>query len=224
MTQTRQFAIGDIHGCAKTFRQLVRSELHIQAGEHLILLGDVIDRGPDSKGVLDEIFALRAEGVRVQVLQGNHEEMLNAAVFSSKHHDYWLNCGGREFLESFGVTHVSQVPAIYLDELRYSELYIETATHLFVHAGFNFSKSNLFEDTYAMRWMRAMEVDPKRTGNRPVLHGHTPRPLDVLLKQNAYNINLDSGCVYADVEGMGYLLAYETHSQAFFPLKNCEAA
>ena len=73
MADLRQIAVGDIHGCVKTFRLLVRDELRLTPNDHLILLGDVIDRGPDSKGVIDEIIALRDLGIRVQVLQGNHE-------------------------------------------------------------------------------------------------------------------------------------------------------
>src|SRR3954452_10553358 len=71
----RRFVIPDIHGCSRTFRRLVSEVIRLQAGDELYLLGDMIDRGPDSKGVLDFIFQMRHEGFTVKGVKGNHEEM-----------------------------------------------------------------------------------------------------------------------------------------------------
>ena len=222
MENLRQIAVGDIHGCVKTFRLLVKDELHLTPNDHLIVLGDMIDRGPDSKGVIDEIIALKERGIRVQVLQGNHEEMMINASLNNESLDYWLRNGGQETLDSFGVKHVSEIPTSYLDFIRFTELYIETAETIFVHAGLNFNKSNPFSDYDSMKWIRKMEVDPTKIGSRTIVHGHVPAPLPLLLKSRKFNINLDAGCVYKDTPGLGNLLAYDITNKKFYSVANCE--
>ena len=222
MADLRQIAIGDIHGCVKTFRFLVHNELQVTSDDHLILLGDIIDRGPDSKGVIDEIVALRDRGIRVQVLQGNHEEMMINASQSNESNDYWLRNGGQETLDSFGVKHVSEIPISYLDFIRFTELYVETAENIFVHAGLNFKKDDPFSDYDAMKWIRKMEIDPVKIGNRAIVHGHVPAPLPLLLKSRKFNINLDAGCVYKEYPGLGNLLAYDVTNKKFVSVANCE--
>ena len=71
----RQLLIGDIHGCSTTFKALIR-KIDLQKNDQLILLGDLINKGPDSKGVLDYIIALKEEGFEVYALRGNMESML----------------------------------------------------------------------------------------------------------------------------------------------------
>ena len=75
----KQYAIGDIHGCSKTFKELL-DKIGLIEGDELYLLGDYIDRGPDSKGVIDTIFELREKGFKVICLRGNHESMLLDAL------------------------------------------------------------------------------------------------------------------------------------------------
>jgi serine/threonine protein phosphatase 1 len=222
MGNLRQIAVGDIHGCVKTFRKLVCDELQLNSNDHLILLGDIIDRGPDSKGVIDEIIAIKEQGIRVQVLQGNHEEMMINASQSNESNDYWLRNGGQETLDSFGVKHVSEIPSTYLDFIRHTEFYVETAEYIFVHAGLNFNKSDPFSDYDSMKWIRKMEVDPSKIGNRTIVHGHVPTTLPLLLKPRKFEINLDAGCVYKDIRGMGNLLAYDVTNKKFFSVPNCE--
>jgi len=201
---------------------LVRDELRLTSSDHLIVLGDMIDRGSDSKGVIDEIIALKERGIRVQVLQGNHEEMMINASQSNESNDYWIRNGGQETLDSFGVKYVSDIPSTYLDFIRHTEIYVETAEYIFVHAGLNFNKSDPFSDYDSMKWIRKMEVDPTKIGNRTIVHGHVPAPLPLLLKLRKFNINLDAGCVYKDIPGMGNLLAYDVSNKKFFSVPNCE--
>ena len=72
----RRFVIPDVHGCATTLRRLVIGQLGLTRGDRLYLLGDLVDRGPDSKGVLDFLLDLRRRGYSVAAVRGNHEEML----------------------------------------------------------------------------------------------------------------------------------------------------
>ena len=72
----RIFAIGDIHGCSKTFKKLLLDKIKINKSDTIYCVGDYIDRGEDSKGVIDFILDLRAEGYTIHTLRGNHEQML----------------------------------------------------------------------------------------------------------------------------------------------------
>ena len=92
----RRFAISDIHGCIKTFKTLV-DRIEFSKEDTLYLLGDYIDRGPDSKGVIDHIWKIQEEGYRVHCLRGNHEQMLLEELKNIK---FWYQ-GEPAMLKSF---------------------------------------------------------------------------------------------------------------------------
>jgi len=75
----KKYVISDIHGCAKTFKALV-DRISFSREDELYLLGDYIDRGPDSKGVIDHIWDLLETGYTVHCLTGNHEQMFLHAI------------------------------------------------------------------------------------------------------------------------------------------------
>ncbi len=214
----RKIAIGDIHGCARTFRKLVE-KLALGHQDELILLGDMIDRGPDTKGVLDEVLRLKEAGHRVVLIQGNHEElMLNAHIdFFVK--DRWLNAGGRKVLASFGVDEMdmSAIDPIYWQLLSESKEYYEKEGFIFVHAGLNFDLDNPLEAIRDMRWIRDWheEINYDWLGSRKVVHGHTPvTPAEVRQMHQVFSekqvLDLDTGCVYPSQKGFGYLTAYDS--------------
>ena len=100
MTEGRIIAIGDVHGCSAALAALVRA-IDLTELDTLVFLGDYIDRGPDSRGVLEQVIAL-AERCTVVPLLGNHEEMLLAALEGQSELRYWLKFGGTEALASYG--------------------------------------------------------------------------------------------------------------------------
>jgi hypothetical protein len=100
MTEGRTIAIGDVQGCSAALAALVRA-IDPSALDTLVFLGDYIDRGPDSQGVLEQVTAL-AERCIVVPLPGNHEEMLLAALEGQSDLRYWLRFGGTEALASYG--------------------------------------------------------------------------------------------------------------------------
>src|SRR5438876_897645 len=108
--EKRNFVISDIHGCLKTFRYLLEDIIHYTKSDTLYLLGDYIDRGPDSKGVIDYILSLKERGYRIYPLKGNHEQLLldayEEAPFAEK---AWLRNGGENTLKSFGVKNVKSI-------------------------------------------------------------------------------------------------------------------
>lgn len=209
----RTFAITDIHGCAITFQIMIRDVIRLEKEDTLYLLGDYIDRGPDSKGVLDHIITLKEEGFNVRCLRGNHEQFMLDAIYDEEANlSFWLKNGGDAALKSFQVSRPKDISMDYLDFLESLEYYFEDEFGFFVHAGFNFAAEAPFEDQEAMLSIRNFTVDPLQVNGKKVFHGHTPtRFQDIrmkLLQPHAIGISLDNGCVY-NTPGFGQLLALE---------------
>ena len=95
----RRFAIADIHGCAQTFNQLLE-KLELEKQDQVYLLGDYIDRGPDSKGVLDAIMNLIAAGYSIRPLLGNHEKLFINAFKNLEDCNHWRLYGAPDTLKS----------------------------------------------------------------------------------------------------------------------------
>lgn len=203
----RRFAISDIHGCLATFKILLEKIAFVKE-DVLYLLGDYVDRGPDSKGVIDYIWQLQEEGYEVNCLMGNHEKMLlDAANGGSKHFH-----GLIETVESFHLLYASDIPKSYLNWMRDLAYHFELEDYILVHAGLQFSGHPL-ENKEAMIWIRDWysSIDKEWLDGRIVVHGHTPinkssieDNLKSLKKTPA--IDIDAGCVF-EYKGYGHLCA-----------------
>ncbi len=236
----RTVAIGDIHGCAKTLRRLIEQEIRPARQDSLIFLGDYIDRGPNSKGVIDYLISLTEAGFSCVFLRGNHEQtLLDALEFEktkkrtffgtpkNKTFESWyLSYGGRETFNSYGITEIKDFPQEHAAWMASTRLYWETETHLFAHAGFNFTQDDIFADTHSMMWIRDFEYDSAKAKSKKVIHGHVPVTLDFfrlcLSKPELGFIPLDTGCVYAQISGKGYLTAIDVQDLTVFSVKNEE--
>ena len=218
----RTLAIGDVHGCAQTLRKLLLEEVKIDTSDHLYFIGDYIDRGPDSKGVIDLIFEMRDKGIEVNTLRGNHEQMMLDSVRSDTNYYHWLSNGGEETLHSFGVESFEKMDQRYQDFFLSTSYIFRTNEAIYVHAGLNFENEDIYSDEHAMLWIRHKPVYPEKLHEKILIHGHTPLPLTQILHQEGMIINIDSGCVYAHREGLGYLVAYEVTTRQFFFVKNSE--
>src|SRR5450631_145864 len=113
VTNRRRFVIGDIHGCQTTLQAMVEEALQLKETDTLYLLGDYIDRGPDSKGVLDYIMQMRESGYDVQALKGNHEELMLNAVADPTECYIWFGNRGRSTMREFGVETPEDIPQRY---------------------------------------------------------------------------------------------------------------
>ena len=200
-----RYAIADIHGCCKTFRGLL-DKMQIRETDHLYLLGDYIDRGPDSKGVLDTMMNLNC---RMVALRGNHEDLWLKTAGAGMdrrrffHYNYWMEDGILAGLNSFGETD----PRPYLNFLSTLPLYTELDDYLLVHGEFDFSLTDPFGvgGEESMLWGRGKTY----SGKKRVICGHTPLKLDKIITGLQTNrINIDNGCYYSRQEGYGHLLAY----------------
>jgi serine/threonine protein phosphatase 1 len=219
-----RYAISDIHGCCQTFRFMVEEILQLTPADPLFLLGDYIDRGPDSKGVIDYILELRARNYQVTTLMGNHEAMMLETEEDAEYLPLWLRNGGDTTLSSFGTKQLKQIPDKYWQFLYQLEYYRELPDYLLVHAGFDFSVPNPLTNFNAMLWIRQFQVDEAFLGSRKIVHGHTPTAL-IKIQQNVANpqtrvINIDGGCVYKSNRGFGHLTALNLDTGQLHTLPN----
>jgi len=126
------WVIGDIHGHSKQLEQLL-DFLPLASDDTIVFLGDVIDRGPDSAGVLRQIHQL-GQTHEVIFLRGNHEAMLLQARRSRDNLPFWIECGGGATLDSYRAKRFEDIPDEDWSLFETSRLYYETAEAIFVHA------------------------------------------------------------------------------------------
>jgi serine/threonine protein phosphatase 1 len=195
----RTVAIGDIHGCAAALAALVEA-IHPGPEDTLVVLGDYIDRGPDSRGVLDQLIAL-AGRCRLVPLLGNHEEMLLAALSDREVLRGWLSCGGVEALLSYGWSPggprralADWIPPAHLEFLAACLPYHETDTHFFVHAGYLPDLPLDRQPAEALRWRVASRATaiPHQSGKVAIV-GHTPQRSGKILDLGCL-VCIDTNC------------------------------
>lgn len=205
----RVYAIGDIHGRLDLFDMLLAridqdSAARGPAQVTLVLLGDLIDRGADSRGVVDRAMALVAAG-KARVLAGNHEEMLLSSLDNTETLRHFLRHGGKETLFSYGLeqseysrTNIDDlharlpdlVPKEHLAFIRAMEDRIVIGEYLFVHAGIRPGVALEDQTTSDLRWIRREFLDHADTHGHVVVHGHTITDEPVILPNR---IGIDTG-------------------------------
>jgi serine/threonine protein phosphatase 1 len=221
----KQFVIGDIHGCSKTLGSLLE-KVAPSKEDQIIFVGDYIDKGPDSGGVLDQIINIIRDGFNVIPLTGNHEENLLEALDNYSPKDFRnyvvTLCKAGNLINENG-----ELIERYETFLRSLPLYHQTDDYFIVHAGLDFRKADLFEDRRTLLEIRgfAQHADISRIGNRKIIHGHVPTPMEqtmTALENKEDVIPIDTGCVYNrphkihDHTKMGHLTCFELNSKTLF--------
>lgn len=222
-----KYVVGDVHGCAKTLKSLLENQIKLRPIDKVFLLGDLIDRGPDSKGVLDYIFLLLDNDFDIQVLRGNHEEMFLQALSDEHFKSVWLMNGGDAVLNNFGISEPAQIPEKYRDFFYHLPFYLSVDNFLLVHAGFDFSSEYIYKNKNAMLWIRKFKVNPQKTENKIVLHGHTPQRLqdintEITCAREQFEIGLDNGCVFKNTPFLGNLCGLRLEDLKLFVQPNIE--
>jgi serine/threonine protein phosphatase 1 len=215
----RLFAIGDIHGCIDQLVKLVESTINVCMDDRIIFLGDYIDRGENSREVIEYILNLKKNGLNVITLIGNHESMLLDALRDESRQYNWLFNGGSYTLDSFGIASLSELDGEYVEFFQSLQYFFSFGNFIFVHAGFNNSIPYPFEDTNAMIWTRNELYTNPAFNDKVIVHGHTPVALEVcrqMAKQESKVINIDTGCVYSNLPGFGYLTALEINTMRLY--------
>ncbi|HWT60488.1 MAG TPA: metallophosphoesterase family protein [Rhizobium sp.] len=184
------FAIGDIHGCIDPLDSIIdRIETYVSKGT-VVFLGDYIDRGPDSRGVLDRLIAGPSDPWRWICLKGNHEDMMVAAYADSDDRAVWLGNGGLETEISFGgrvlpqhLQWATERPLMHVDRHR-----------IFVHAGVDPAFPLERQTKRDLLWLRFPSGESSDYWGKHLVHGHTPSLSNPATTGNRTNI--DSGCVF----------------------------
>ncbi len=167
----RLLALGDIHGCSRALAVLLE-RLQLGSADTLVSLGDIVDRGPDTKGCVDLLLQIR-QVCQLIVVQGNHEEMMLAALKNASAMDRWMAFGGREVIESYGG--IENIPEEHLELIRNTRDFYETERVIFVHANLQ-PGVPLFEQSVRwLRWEHLSGHERQRTCGRKIVCGHTAR-------------------------------------------------
>jgi len=208
----RTFIISDIHGNNELFRKSLK-EVGLKKSDRLILLGDLIDRGEDSKGVLDTVILLLNSGFNIDCIMGNHEQMFLEARYNHSSFNQWLINGGDKTLLSFLTRSVEKIPRMYFDLISSFKYFVSTEQCIFVHAALNMKLQDPFTDTNTLLWERNPEkfLDENWLGDRKLIHGHSPQTqkeiLDSLIA-NSKIICIDNG-TYINKDGYGSLCIFQ---------------
>lgn len=165
----RTLAIGDIHGCLRSLEDLLLY-VGLREDDVIITLGDYVDRGPDSKGVIDRLLALR-ETHEVVSLKGNHELMMLESVDSEACLNHWLSFGGEETLASYGSS-FDDVPETHWEFMKKARPYHEMETHFFVHANVDPAAPIYAQPDEMLYWERFGKPKPHVSG-KTMICGHT---------------------------------------------------
>jgi serine/threonine protein phosphatase 1 len=188
---TRLIAIGDIHGGSYELGHLLQ-EIQLQSTDTLVTVGDYVDRGIDSRGVLDMLIALSREYHVVPIL-GNHDEMMLRALDDPATLYQWIEIGGKLSLDSYGDPgNPGMIPMEHVQFLRSCLPFFETDTHIFTHANYDPLLPFDQQSPDLLRWRSLHTFTPgPHVSGKQVIVGHTPYT-DVL--DLGHLVCIDTGC------------------------------
>lgn len=222
------YAVGDVHGCLAQLQALeqliVDDAAGIEGEKWIVMLGDYVDRGPASAGVIDHLLARPPAGFQRFCLAGNHEAMMLDFLMSPHQDAPWLSFGGTETLGSYGIDIKalnwadsrsvaaaldSVMPAEHIDFIRKSPLYLSLPGLVLVHAGLRPDVPLDDQIEQDLLWIRAPFLDAVFPDGLRIIHGHTPGPEPVVTPSRI--------CVDTGAYATGRLTAVnvQPHSYAF---------
>jgi len=205
----RTFTIGDIHGCSTSFKELIKS-IDLQPSDTLVLLGDYVDRGPDSRGVIEYIIELQRTH-KVIALRGNHEVLLMGAVNDYAMMQSWCRpeYGGSNTMVSYGITDPREIPEEHLAFIYQTQRYHETSDYIFVHANVDPAVPMLDQRGQFLFWERFGDPTPHISG-KTVICGHSAQSSG-LPKILEHSICIDT-CIFA----AGWLTCLEPETGSYW--------
>jgi serine/threonine protein phosphatase 1 len=202
------YAVGDVHGCLAQLmaleRQILKDGNRIAGEKWIVMLGDYVDRGPNSAGVVGHLLGDLPEGWRRFCLSGNHEQMMLDFLADPSTHLYWLDEGGVQTLRSYGVpmspallapgTAEAGIPAEHIDFLRELPITLTLPGWLFVHAGVRPGIPLEEQSEEDMLFIREPFLEADEVGELRVVHGHTPSPKPI---STPTRIGIDTHCFWS---------------------------
>jgi predicted MPP superfamily phosphohydrolase len=204
----RTLAIGDIHGCLAPL-QLLWESVSPQPEDRVIFIGDYVDRGPDSKGVIDFLIDLPLD-LNVTFLSGNHEEKFYLSKLDHTELAHWLkDWGGDATLDSYGPGGLDDVPQSHWDFLHRCQPYLETETHIFVHANLEANAALDQQQSLVLLHKKFGTPDPHRSG-KIMICGHTAQESHVPLNHG------HAVCIDTDPGRGGWLTCLEVETSRYW--------
>jgi serine/threonine protein phosphatase 1 len=192
------YAIGDIHGSLQKLRDLMTQCRRHADGRPatFIFLGDYIDRGPDSRGVVDALMDMQARDPdHVIALKGNHEAVALEIIDGETEPAHWLREGGIATLQSYHVDEPRDLPQDHITWLRSLPFSYDDGRRFFVHAGVDPERPLTAQRDHDLIWIREPFLSDPRDYGRLVVHGHTPQ-LSGQPDFRGNRLNVDTGAVY----------------------------
>lgn len=225
-TPARIFAIGDIHGCLTELDCLLthlETEVGLNENDAVVFIGDFIDRGPDSRGVVDRVINVQKKIPDTVTLKGNHEEMLVSFLgFPGTGGQVFYQNGGRETLASYGIADFdprdhealqNSLPAAHLAFYTNLDRIVVLDSFIFVHAGLSPLRSLDTQIDDEIFWIRDEFIKNIHRFDKTVVFGHTPFK-DVFF-HDPYKIGIDTGLVYRNM-----LTCLELRSRVGYQIKS----
>lgn len=209
------YAIGDVHGYRQQLQALeaeILADGTAIAGEKWIInLGDYVDRGPDSAGVIDHLLTPLPQGWQRIALVGNHDDILLQYLDDPKTLGWWLLEGGAETMESYGVdvdrvldgprpettlrdTFRVRIPDEHLEFLSALPVALSLPGWFFVHAGIRPGVPLDMQSEEDLIWIRSPFLETQRQDGVTVVHGHTPGREPFV---TAWRVGLDTHCFFS---------------------------
>lgn len=194
----RTFIISDIHGCLKMLTRLMKKIQWRPDSDRLIFLGDYVDRGKDSRGVIEYLIRISAESQSVDCLMGNHEAGFLDYLSGLDIRNFLANGGGSTLLSyriKEGEDWNSHVPPEHLSFLNSLKPWVELEEYYIVHAGMR-PGIPLHEQTLEdLVWIRETFIRSDYDFGKRVIFGHTPFSEPLIMHNK---IGLDTGAVYGN--------------------------
>lgn len=181
----KQFVIADIHGNLNILNKAIEAVEAKEASGEIIFTGDYIDRGENSKGVLDRLMDGPPENWKWTIIRGNHEDMMLEARNSRWAYNMWISNGGEKTRESFD----NQISDKYYQFVENLPRYIYDDYRIFTHAGISAKAAIHRQHPDVTQWFRFNNEDDYPIHNRYVVHGHTPQKFPFVGKNRC---NLDT--------------------------------
>ncbi len=196
------FVIGDIHGCLKKLTDLMACIEVDNRQDAVVFLGDYIDRGPDSRGVVEFILNLKKDRENIFCLMGNHEELFIDYLERGSNPSVFYANGGFSTLISYNFPHaMDDLPESHRKFFAFLPPYYETEDYIFVHAGLRPGIPLDQQDREDLLWIRGEFVGSSFDFGKTIVFGHD-RFSQPLIEAN--KIGVDTGAVYG-----GYLTCME---------------
>jgi len=214
MIEEKIFVIGDVHGCLEMLQRLIDKIEWNPASDRLIFIGDYIDRGENSKGVIDFILKLKEDSTFIQCLIGNHEQMFIDYLSGVDSQSSLLN-GGLTTLKSYEKIRRGKddplIPPSHLDFFSSLLTMIELEHYYIVHAGFQPHIEIEDQSLNDMIWIREEFIYSDYDFGKLVIFGHTPFNSPLIMKNK---IGIDTGAVFGN-----YLTCLELPEEKFHSVK-----